>query len=98
MKKIANHTLKDFGDVLYEEMKDNNFKALFDRESFKLDVANAVRELREEQHLSQQKFADKVGISKSTINRIENAQTEPKLETLYDIAESTGKKLTISYE
>lgn len=98
MKKAADHTLKDFDAILDEELKDENFKALFDREAFKLDIANAVRELREEQHLSQQKFADEVGVSKSTITRIENAQTEPKLDTLYDIAESTGKKLTISYE
>lgn len=98
MKKAANYTLEDFDDILYEEMKDDNFKALFDRESFKLDIAHAVRELREEQHLSQQKFADKVGVSKSTITRIENAQTKPKLDTLYDIAESTGKRLTISYK
>ncbi|MBG9985190.1 helix-turn-helix transcriptional regulator [Aerococcaceae bacterium DSM 111022] len=78
-------------------MKDAEFKAEFYKESFKLDIAKAVRELREEQNLSRQNFADKVGISKSKITCIENAQTEPKLETLYDIAEMTGKRLTISY-
>lgn len=79
-------------------MKDDNLKALFNKEAFKLNVANAVRELREEQNLSQQQFADKVGVSKSTITRIENAQTVPTLDTLYAIAQTTGKRLIISFK
>lgn len=53
MGKTADHTLRDFDAILDEEMKNDNFKALFDKESSKLDMADAVRELKKEQNLSQ---------------------------------------------
>lgn len=64
MKKVINYTLEDFNDILDDEIKNKDFKRFFIKKSFKLDVVNTVRELREEQNLSQQKFTDKISVSK----------------------------------
>ena len=47
-----------------------------------------VFSLREQTGLDQTNFAKKVKKSRSTIARIENAQMEPSLSTLEDIAHS----------
>ena len=46
-----------------------------------------LRELRESKSLSQQKFADYIGISKSSINMYERGEREPGIETLENIAD-----------
>ena len=46
-----------------------------------------LRELRNSKDLSQQKFADIIGTSKSSINMYERGEREPGLETLETIAD-----------
>ncbi|MCH5213313.1 MAG: helix-turn-helix domain-containing protein [Oscillospiraceae bacterium] len=49
--------------------------------------AQRLRELREAEKLSQQKFADRIGITKSSINMYERGEREPGLETIELIAD-----------
>lgn len=42
-----------------------------------LGIANLVRKLRQQLHLSQEKFAAKLGVSVRTVNRWENGQSSP---------------------
>jgi DNA-binding XRE family transcriptional regulator len=44
-----------------------------------------VKEIREELSLSQEKFAEIVGLSRTTILRIENRKSEPRLRTVFKI-------------
>lgn len=51
------------------------------------NVSLRIKELRTEFHLSQQMLADRLGVSKSSINMYERGEREPKLETLEVIAD-----------
>lgn len=73
------------------------FKQAFEEEQLKLDLADMVFSLREQTGLDQTNFARKVKKSRSTIARIENAQMEPSLSTLKDIAHSLGKQIEINF-
>ena len=48
----------------------------------KMTIGEKIRSRRKFLELSQEKLADKAGISALTIVRVENGQFEPKLKTL----------------
>jgi putative transcriptional regulator len=49
-------------------------------------VKNAVRDLRQERGLSQGELAEKVGVSRQTINSIETERYTPSLPLAMDLA------------
>ena len=73
--------------------KDPDRKKTYEEESKRLKTAVMVVELREEHGLTQQMLADKAGVPKSTIVRIENAQVNTTVDMLSRIAQAVGKEL-----
>lgn len=71
-------------------------KMNFDEESERLKTAVMIVELREKHGLSQQKLADKSGVPKSTIVRIENAQVNTTVHTLNKLAKAVNKEIKIT--
>lgn len=51
------------------------------------DFNNILKLLRKEKNLSQQELADRLGISKSSINMYERGERQPNFETLELIAD-----------
>lgn len=47
-----------------------------------MDFSDAVKEIRQECYLSQQAFADELGVSFSTVNRWEKAKAIPNYQTM----------------
>jgi putative transcriptional regulator len=56
-------------------------------------VKNQVRRLREQQGQSQQQLGDSLGVSRQTVNSIENGRYDPSLPLAFKIARHF--KLTI---
>ena len=71
-------------------------KKTYEEESKRLKTAVMIVELREEHGLTQQMLADKAGVPKSTIVRIENAQVNTTVDMLSRIAQAVGKELEMS--
>ena len=88
--------------MTFEELKD---LALSDSETRKeydalepeYQLILALIELRSEQHLSQQEIANRTGINRSDISRIEHGNANPSLKTMKRIANALGKQLIISF-
>ncbi|MBD2703806.1 helix-turn-helix transcriptional regulator [Spirosoma sp. BT702] len=57
-----------------------------------------IREARLKAGLTQKELGEKLGISESAVNKLENANHAPTLTTLKRVAEATGLKLKIGYE
>lgn len=76
--------------------KDPKRKNTYEVESKRLKTAVMIVELREAHGLTQQMLADKAGVPKSTIVRIENAQVNTTVEMLNRIAQAVGKELEMS--
>jgi transcriptional regulator with XRE-family HTH domain len=49
-----------------------------------------VRRLREQKDMSQEILAERLGISRVHLNRIEKAKTSPSAELLYSLADVLG--------
>ena len=69
---------------------------VFDDETKRLKTAVLVVELRERHELSQRELAQIVGVPKSTIARIENAQVNTSVQMLERIAAALDKELKMS--
>lgn len=76
---------------------DPEFAALARQAAFNLDVAVAVRNLRDEKHMTQRTFAKLVGKPQSTIARIETGEMNVSVNLLNEIAAATGKGLSIQF-
>jgi DNA-binding transcriptional regulator YiaG len=51
-----------------------------------MDYSKAIKELRERMMLSQEEFAEKLGVSFATVNRWENGHHEPTYKARRQIA------------
>ena len=57
-------------------------------------ITNAIRELRKQHgEMSQQELADRVGVTRQTINAIEGNKYSPSLEVAFRIAREFGVPL-----
>ena len=65
----------------------------------KLTISNTIRALRfAADEMTQQTLADRVGVSRQTINAIEAAKYSPSLEVAFRIARVFGKRLDEVFE
>ncbi|MEH2254800.1 helix-turn-helix domain-containing protein [Nostoc sp.] len=68
-----------------------------------LKISDLIRQLRQQLHLSQKKFAAKLGVSLRTINRWENGSTVPSqmalklIEEMLEKMGEAGKRLVNEY-
>ena len=53
-------------------------------------MKNRLRELREERDLSQRELAERVGVTRQTINSVERGRYDPSLELAFELAEFFG--------
>ena len=56
-------------------------------------MINKIKIIRTNEKISQEVLAQKVGVSRITINSIENGRSTPKINVAMKIAEALGKKV-----
>ena len=88
--------------MTYEELKeeilaDPEAKREYDALEPEFQLILAMLELRSEQNLSQQEIANRTGINRSDISRIEHGNANPSVKTMKRIANALGKQLKISF-
>lgn len=97
-KDLHEFTMENTGDLdayFDEMMKDSSYREYYNSEKNKMASAIALLSAREEAGLSQAKLAEKSGVPKTTIVRIENGNNT-SIETLSKLADALGKQLTVS--
>lgn len=97
-KDLHEFTLENTGDLdayFAEMMKDSSFRQSYNEEKNKMASALALLEAREEAGLTQAKLAEKSGVPKTTIVRIENG-SNTTIETLTKLVNALGKPLTLT--
>jgi len=89
--------MSDLSKYIREQMKDPEFKELYEKSEGEYQVAREIIKARIEKNMTQQELAEKTGMRQSNISRIENGSCSPTVETLCIIAEGLGKKLEIRF-
>ena len=82
-----------FSDFLAEQLRDPEFKKAYDDIEPDYDIIRFLVDTE----LSTKEIAEKTGLSKNTIFKIQMADANPSLKTLKQIAESFGRKLKIQF-
>jgi len=90
--------LPTFKEYIKEELKDKEFKKLFEEEGRKLEIGFKIAKLREKLGLTQKQLAERIKTSQTVISRLESGDYwQCTLRTLEKIALATGTHLDISF-
>lgn len=83
-------------DILIEQdRRDPQAAACMDEQGALMDAAVELMLAREAAHLSQEQLAEKSGVSRITISRIETGRISPSLKTLSRLAQAMGKRVAL---
>ena len=77
------------------ELKNFRIEEVFEGEDPVYQLRKRILELRLEKGYSQEELAKKAGTKQAVISRIENGESEPRLETINKIAKALDKKVKI---
>lgn len=85
-----------FSDIKELLMKDDDFKAEYEKLKPRYDVISQIIEERSKQDITQEELALRVGTQKSNISRLESGAYNPSLDFLVKVAHSLGKEVQVS--
>ena len=80
-----------------EILADPEAKREYDAMEPEFQLILALLELRNEQNLTQQELAERTGINRSDISKIEHGNANPSLKTMKRLAAAMGKRVCISF-
>lgn len=86
-----------FEELKKEDLSDPEVKKEYDALEPEFQLVLALLELRNEQNLTQQELADRTGINRSDISKIEHGNANPSLKTMKRLAAAMGKRVQISF-
>ena len=84
-----------FDEIKDQLMKDEDFKAEYEKLKPRYEVISQIIEARNEQNITQEELALRVGTQKSNISRFESGTYNPSLDFLIKISKSLGKEMHI---
>lgn len=64
----------------------------------RLEVISQIKQVRKEQHITQETLAERAGTKKSNISRLESGKYNPSLDFLIRVAGCLGKRIHIWME
>ena len=87
----------DFEYFLKQQLKNPEFKKLFDEYGRQLEISYQILQLRKKKKISQLELARKIGTKQSNIARMEAGQQNFSISTLEKIASALDSQLNISF-
>ncbi len=84
-----------FEEMKEEMLKDEAFKAEYEKLKPRYEAVEQIIRARKEQNITQSELAKRVGTQKSNISRLESGNYNPSLDFLVKVAESLGKSLSV---
>ena len=85
-----------FKDVHDRLMKDDEFKAEYERLKPRYELISQIIDARNQLNITQEELAKRVGTQKSNISRFESGSYNPSLDFITKIARSLDKEVHIS--
>lgn len=84
-----------FDAVREKLMKDKEFKTEYNKLKPRYEVISQIIDTRNQQQITQEELALRVGTKKSNISRLESGSYNPSLDFLVKVATSLGKEIYI---
>ena len=94
---IMEGTIK-FKDYLKKELKDSEFREVFDEEKIYASLAIQISKIRQKEKLTQKELAKRLNTTQQTISRLENIHNKSySLQTLIKLARILNKSVSIKF-
>ena len=87
----------NFQDMKNDLMQNPEVKAEYDKLESEYAVIKAVLNARKQCQLTQQQLADKTGINRADISKLENGNTNPTVALLQRLAEGMDMALKVEF-
>ncbi|HBU07392.1 MAG TPA: transcriptional regulator [Candidatus Magasanikbacteria bacterium] len=87
----------DFEEDLKRELKNPEFKLMFDEYGKQLEIAYQILQLRKKKKVSQSQLAKKIGTTQSNVARMEAGKQNFSTDMLVKVASALGKTLEIKF-
>ena len=85
-----------FEEMKSDMLKDEEFRIEYEKLKPRYEAIEQIIRARKEQNITQAELAKRVGTQKSNISRLESGNYNPSLDFLAKIAESLGKKISVT--
>lgn len=85
-----------FEEMKSDMLKDEEFKIEYEKLKPRYEAIEQIIRARKEQNITQAELAKRVGTQRSNISRLESGNYNPSLDFLAKIAESLGKKISVT--
>ena len=85
-----------FEEMKSDMLKDEELKIEYEKLKPRYEAIEQIIRARKEQNITQAELAKRVGTQKSNISRLESGNYNPSLDFLAKIAESLGKKISVT--
>ena len=89
--------MRTYNELKKQLLQNEEVKTEYERLAPEYQVIRAIVAARQEQHLTQQELADRTGIDRSDISKLENGSANPSLRTLKRLADGLGMQLQINF-
>lgn len=86
-----------FEELKKEALSDPETKKEYEAMEPEFQLILELLRLRGEQNLTQQELAERTGINRSDISKIEHGNANPSLKTIKRLAGAMGKRVQISF-
>ncbi len=84
-----------FSEIREHLMKDEEFKAEYEKLKPRYDVLSQIIDARASQNMTQEELAQLAGTQKSNISRLESGTYNPSLDFIVKVAKCLGKEVHI---
>ncbi len=90
--------VRDYSAVLAEQYgaHGSQERAKFDEEAYSFYTSQILLDARKEAKVSQAELAERIGVNKSYISRVERGLTMPNVSTFYRIIAALGLRVEIA--
>jgi DNA-binding XRE family transcriptional regulator len=79
------------------KMKNPKIAAEYDALAPRYEIIKQVIDERNKQKMTQEEFAQRIGVHQSSIARFESGNYNPSLEFLHKVATGMGKKVSVKF-
>ncbi len=89
--------MDDFEKYLEKALQDPEFREEYEALEPIYALKRQLVELRTKENITQEEAARRIGMSRSSLARLESGNFNPTLKNLQRIAKGLGKKLTVTF-
>lgn len=84
-------------ELMNEMLKDENVKREYDALEPEFQIIHAMLDARLAENLTQQQLADRMGIDRADVSKLENGNANPSLKMLKRLAAGLNRTLKIEF-